>query len=303
MQLGKRSCCVDRGALQSCVAVQDCEASFTYMSSWGAFCTRSACASALAGAPQAAAGVEQPRQAAPPSTQQQPATSSPARAAWEARQLRARATSARRAAAARAAWEARELRAPAASAALSERELRLLDARMADALASASPPRLYDVAKAFDVLLAARWQPSDSLLLAAAQWLNQRTAGGRSVPAEDRASGNAAWCLRTLLLTWTAFTLRSACDADSAACRTLPQAQHLLFAGLDCVKPGAAAAARQHMQMALTTELRAVRTVQALEAALSLTGPQWNMRNTLAALQQLKDMCALRSPPCRVKDQ
>ena len=298
VQLGKSSCCVNRGALQSCVAFQDWEASFTYIFSWAATCTRSAHASALAGAPpQAAAGqgVEQPRQAPPPSAQQPPAASRPAHAAWEARQLRARAASARRAAAARAAWEARGQRAPAAS--LSEQELRLLDASMAAALASASSPRLYDVAKAFDVLLAARWQPSDSLLLAAAAWLDQRTAGGRAVPAEDLASGNAAWCLRTLLLKWTAFALRSACDADSAACRTLPQAQHLLLAGLDCAAPGASAAARKHMQMALTTELRAVRTMQALEAALSLTGPQWNVWNTLTALQRLKDMCALHAPP------
>lgn len=166
---------------------------------------------------------------------------------------------------------------------------------MSAALASDRPPRLYDVAKAFDVLRHARWQPSDRFLLSAAQWLDQRTAGGCSIPDED-LQGNAMWCLRTLLFSWTAFALRSVRNHDSAACRTLPRAHYLLFACLDTTEPEASNAARQYVQMSLSAELRTVWTVQAMEDAMILTGPQWNLQNTLAALRQLKDMCALRSP-------
>ena len=174
----------------------------------------------LAGAPQAAARAEHPRPAPSPSAQQQPAESRPADPAWEDRQQRA----------------------PVASATLSEQELRLLDARMSAALASDSPPSLYEVAKAFDVLRSTRWQPSDQFLNHAAQWLDQRTAGGCSIPSEDWP-GSLAWCLRTLLFSWTAFALRNVSSSKSAAFRTLPRAHCLLFAWLDSAEPGAAGAA------------------------------------------------------------
>ena len=47
----------------------------------------------------------------------------------------------------------------------------------------------------------------------------------------------------------------------------------------------------------MTAELRAVRTIQALEDASALTGSLWNLQNTIVALRQLRDMCA----PCPPK--